>query len=271
MRKRQGILRLVLAAFTTLAMAIMLTIPFYDGTASAAMVEPEVVEGNPTCGDFTDGGIEFKIEGSGELTPADTGEYTDGLLVVDVTIRHTDNGPVFDWETNFGVDVVVAKGGPMANVYRYSPIQKADTGLHSPLNKDAEKYYGLSHISFCYLKVNATTTTTTTTETTSTESKVTSTTGSASTSTEAETTTTQKAPTSTSTTNKVLPTQITATTSPTASTSPSGAVTTSTTLAETLPFTGMSAPITWVLALSMLGAGVTALLVVRGDTDDLEE
>lgn len=273
MSKTQRLLRLALATFTSIAVIAMLAMPFAGGTASAALIEPETVEGNPTCGDFTDGGIEFKIEKSAELSPGDSGQYTDGLLVVDLTIRNTEQGPVFDWVTNFGVDVVVAKGGPMANVYRYDPIETADSGLHAPLNDGSGKWYGLSHVSFCYLKGNATTTTTTTTlETTSTESKVSSTTESPTTSTPAKTTSTEEAvqaiSTTTSTTLLVLPTQITATTAPTAT---SAAPTTTTTLAETLPFTGMSSPTLWVLAVSLLGAGVTALLIARGEAEGSNE
>lgn len=265
MSKTQRLLRLALATFTTIAVVVMLAMPFAGGTASAHTDKnPQKVEGNPTCGDFTDGGIEFKIEKSGSLGPGDSGQYTDGLLVVDLTIRDTDQGPVFDWATNFGVDVVVAKGGPNANVYRYDPIATGDTGLHAPLNKESGKWYGLSHVSFCYFEENATTTTTTT------EPKVTSTSEATTTTAAKKTTTTEKeiASTSTSTTVKVLPTQITATTAPTGTVAPA---TTTTTLAGTLPFTGVTSPTLWVLAISLLGAGITAVLIARGESEDTSE
>ncbi|MGD2059605.1 MAG: hypothetical protein PVF87_01940 [Acidimicrobiia bacterium] len=115
------------------------------------------------------------------------------------------------------------------------------------------------------------TTTTTTLETTSTESKVTST-SAAPTSTAVEETTSTAEKTETTkavdTTAKVLPTHITATTAAAVTPTSSGPTTTSTTLAETLPFTGLGSPALWVLAVSLLGAGVTALLLARGDQQE---
>jgi hypothetical protein len=72
---------------------------------------------------------------------------------------------VFDWTSNIGVDQVIAKGGPNANVYTYDPESTGDTGLHAPVNPNNNRFFGLSHISFCY-DVEAPTTTTTTTTTT---------------------------------------------------------------------------------------------------------
>ncbi len=83
---------------------------------------------------------EYKIN-----DPTD-GSSSDGALTVTVTI----NGSTFDWSANGGVDAVVSKGGPNANVYFYSPAETSDDGLHSPLNPKNGKYYGLSHVSFCY-------------------------------------------------------------------------------------------------------------------------
>jgi hypothetical protein len=265
MSKTQKLLRLALATFTTVAVVLMLAMPFTAGTASATVDNPETVEGNPTCGNFTAGGTEFKIEKSNSLGPTDSGQYTDGLLIVDLMIRQTDDGPVFDWTANFGVDVVVAKGGPKANVYRYSPIAIADTGLHAPMNTESGEWYGLSHISFCYFEKNATTTTTTTLETTSTESKTTSSTAAPTTTEGKKTTSTEALVTTTHA--EVMPTQITATTAPATAPTTSSPNTTSTTLAGTLPFTGVSTPTLWILAVSLLGAGVTAMLIARREQE----
>lgn len=58
---------------------------------------------------------------------------------------------VFDFEASRGVYGVVVKGGPKTNNYNYMPSGKSsDTGLHSNVNPNNQKFYDLSHISFCY-------------------------------------------------------------------------------------------------------------------------
>jgi hypothetical protein len=252
MGQKVGLLRRVLAVFTTLTV-LMLLLPIGGSVALGSSVEPETVVGNPICGDFTDGGTQFKIE-----NPAD-GTYTDGVLTVDLEIYMTSEGEEFDWSCNFGVDVVVAKGGPGANVYRYDPIVTGDTGLHAPFNAESGEWYELSYISFCYFPDGDTTTTTEALDTTTTMESST---------TMVETTTTEVSTTEqTSTTieTEVLPTQVSTTIEtevlPTQ-------LTTSTTLAEVvaaeeLPFTGVPALRLWVLGIALVGAGVTALGIAR--------
>lgn len=121
--------------------------PTDPGAPSGDGVQPDLVQGNPTCADeFGDieGILELKLEGS-----EDYDDLTDG---VDVT-RYSDN--TFDFEFDDGVVYgVVVKGGPAGNVYDYTPDgTTSDTGLHAPVNPSNGKYYGLSHISFCYVPV----------------------------------------------------------------------------------------------------------------------
>jgi hypothetical protein len=118
-------------------------------TAQAAHVEPTFVSGNPTCGDFDTNGldlIEFKIE------PVASGTYSFMGVDFNITVRDTPQGEVFDFEIIGGrTYLVVAKGGPNANLYDYRPDgETADTGLHAPVAPNG-RYYGLSHISFCFL------------------------------------------------------------------------------------------------------------------------
>jgi LPXTG-motif cell wall-anchored protein len=120
-------------------------------SASATHVEPVFQEGNPTCSDFAPEGetwLELKIE------PVEDGTFTsdDGLLEVTIVVTETDDGDalVFDWESNIGVDAVFVKGGPDGNLYLYDPEATEDTGLHAPVNPKTDKFFGLSHISFCY-------------------------------------------------------------------------------------------------------------------------
>jgi hypothetical protein len=114
--------------------------------ASAQSNDGEVVPGNPGCDDVAPEGvtwIELKVE------PPEDGEFSDGTLTVNVDVSDTDDGQVFDWDSNIGVDAVIVKGGPNANVYFYDPESMGDTGLHAPVGPSGE-WAGLSHISFCY-------------------------------------------------------------------------------------------------------------------------
>jgi hypothetical protein len=123
------------------AIGLMVAMP-----ASATTDEPEEFEGNPTCGDLAPEGVEwteFKYE------PVVTGTDGDGTLEVTITVNETEDGPTFDWTSNIGVDAVFVKGGPGGNLYSYDE-SVGDDGLHAPVNPANDKYYGLSHISFCY-------------------------------------------------------------------------------------------------------------------------
>ena len=104
-------------------------------------VTPTFVSGNPIC---PAGTTELKVQ------PVASGNYNDGTLFVTITVVNTANGPTFNWTSNIGVDVVIVKGGPNANIFNYSPEATSDTGLHAPVNPSNGQYFGLSHISFCY-------------------------------------------------------------------------------------------------------------------------
>ena len=118
-------------------------------------VSPIFKSGNPTCSQLLTG-----IPGLRELranSPTDL-TYTDGSLSVDIDIRNTGAGPVFDWSTSSGVTIhgIFVKGGPNGNLYNYAagnpPVfASSDDGLHSPVNDRNGNFYGLSHISFCYV------------------------------------------------------------------------------------------------------------------------
>ena len=113
------------------------------GTAGAATVEPQLVEGNPSCQDVLPGSTEYKLD----FAP-DDGEYSDGTI--HVTIGNW-GGSVISWTSDLDVDAVIMKGGPAANVYLYAgDADLADDLLVTPTNPDNEQPYGISHISFCY-------------------------------------------------------------------------------------------------------------------------
>jgi hypothetical protein len=65
-----------------------------------------------------------------------------------ITITTAD-GVYFDWSSSFGIDAVISKGGPGANVYFYNEATSG-TGLHSPINTQNGNPSDLSHITFCW-------------------------------------------------------------------------------------------------------------------------
>jgi hypothetical protein len=167
-----------------------------DDTDDQESTTPTSLVGeNATCSDLAPEGttwIELKVE------PVEDGTFSDGTLTVTIDVTETDDGPVFDWTSNIGVDAVFVKGGPGGLLYVYDPESTGDTGLHAPVNPANQKFFGLSHVSFCYDVEQPTTTTSTTEEptTTSTTEEPTTT----STTEEPTTTSTTEEPTTTSTT-----------------------------------------------------------------------
>lgn len=116
--------------------------------AFATHVEPIFVSGNQTCKTLLDNeeAVEIKIE------PVVSGTYGP----ITITVNSTASGQTFDWTSTIGIDAVFVKGGPDGNLYSYVPPATSDTGLHAPLNTSNGRYYGLSHISFCYIPIPST-------------------------------------------------------------------------------------------------------------------
>lgn len=109
--------------------------------AAATHVAPEFVAGNPSCTGlgYASG---FKVD------PPNPGTYT--IPGTSHTVTVSTDGVYFDWSSTLGMDAVISKGGPNANVYRYDPESFGDTGLHSPINPSNNQPFGLSHIEFCF-------------------------------------------------------------------------------------------------------------------------
>lgn len=213
-RSRVGVL---LASLTA---AVLVLSPL----ARADHVVPTLVEGNPRCGDYGWTALLAGEPGQG------TTSFTDGTL--SVTVMRA--GDSISWSSNIGVDAVIVKGGPNANVYVYSPESTGDTGLTTPTNPKNGQPYGLSHVDFCY-DVEEESTTTTEATTTTTEASTTTTQPSTTTTTE-PTTTTVPATTTTvaggdeTTTTTTLPGGDGSTTTSSSTTSTTSSSTTSTTL-----------------------------------------
>ena len=125
-------------ACSGLVAALLFALP-----ASATAVTPVFLPGNPSC---TSLGYDFGFK----VDPPNAGTYSiDGINSVTVT---TGDGVYFDWSSDLGMDAVIVKGGPNANVYIYDPPAEAtsDTGLHSPINPNNGRPFALSHIEFCF-------------------------------------------------------------------------------------------------------------------------
>jgi LPXTG-motif cell wall-anchored protein len=157
---------------------ILVAAPLGNAGATAQQATPSTSEvgNNATCGQLAPEGAnwtELKVD------PVEDGTFTDGTLTVTIEVTgftDDDEPQVFDWTSNIGVDAVFVKGGPGGLLYVYDPESTGDTGLHAPVNPNNGKFFGLSHVSFCYDKDQATTTTSTTsTSTSSTTSTSTST------------------------------------------------------------------------------------------------
>ena len=88
------------------------------GTPSGDDIQPEFVVGNPSCSSLGLGDFELKVE------PVADGTYSDGTLTVNVDVRDTTAGPVFDWTSDLGVDAVIVKGGPNADSYSYTTLHR---------------------------------------------------------------------------------------------------------------------------------------------------
>jgi hypothetical protein len=107
----------------------------------------EFVEGNPKCGAAPAGGINIKIEaedlGVGNYGPIRITAY-DGKHV-SWAIRDA-------FLNTYDANLVIVKGGPNAIIYHYDTFDDWDTDLTAPVNPNNGKYYGISHVDFCFDK-----------------------------------------------------------------------------------------------------------------------
>lgn len=113
------------------------------GPPSGNGVVPVVIPGNPSCQDL---GYDFGWKPQPEPPPTGSYSFPDGMHTLDLT----SDGTFFDWSSTLGVDAVIVKGGPNADVFTYVPEATADTALHSPINPNNGRPYAISHIEVCY-------------------------------------------------------------------------------------------------------------------------
>ena len=82
-----------------------------------------------------------------KIDPVASGTYALPNGSVDITVRDTPDGQVFDFQTDGGiVTTVVAKGG--TDYATYTVDDSVATGLHAPLNPHSGYWYDLSYLCF---------------------------------------------------------------------------------------------------------------------------
>ncbi|MCG9732066.1 hypothetical protein L1D44_19955 [Shewanella sp. Isolate13] len=138
-----------LALLLVISAVISLQVTRADaGAPSAGGVQPQDFSGNPTCSEFfgNEDLRELKVE------PVYDGTYGDDMLSVTLNVQQ--GAKTFSWDQGDSSVImlgVFVKGGPGGNLYNYDgSFITSDAGLHSP-EKSSNKYYGLSHVSFCYI------------------------------------------------------------------------------------------------------------------------
>ena len=132
-------LTLVLTASVGLVVAGLAVALNEPGEDSLGGVTPVVVAGNPTCSGLAG-------ESTTKFDPPQDGEKAG--ITIDVDGKYVDWS--LDDEEVDAVQVVIVKGGPNANVYTYGAGWFDDQGLHAPVNPNNGKYFGLSHVTFCF-------------------------------------------------------------------------------------------------------------------------
>ena len=120
----------------SLPLTILVMLAMMAGSVGAASVAPVFVEGNPSCADLNTNWFEIKFDPPNSAT-------RDGITM-------TANGSLVEWASDLGIDAVIMKGGPNANVYYYNPEAFSDSGLVTPTNPGNGQPYGLSHVTFCF-------------------------------------------------------------------------------------------------------------------------
>jgi hypothetical protein len=112
----------------------------FAGVASASEPTTTQVSGNPRCSDIDPSFTELKLDNprQGE-TKFDNGKISGSIVI---------KGAYVDWSVTPGVDAVIVKGGPAANVYRGDDELTGGTGFHPPINSSGRPA-GVSHVQFC--------------------------------------------------------------------------------------------------------------------------
>lgn len=132
-----------LVAAVALVLAGIALAAHLPGGPSGAGVQPSVVAMDEA--NACDGGVKIEDPASGGYDLF-FGTFT---IHLNITVTNTAQGPTFSFSSPDPGELVTSmyvKGGPTANFYDYGTGLASDTGLHSPINDNNGKYYGLSHL-----------------------------------------------------------------------------------------------------------------------------
>lgn len=124
------------------------------GPPSGDGVQPILKTGNPKCLDVMTA-AQFLFERKQDPPRDATINLTFGALsgTLVVAVNETAQTFRFTLTGDFVAAGVIVKGGSNANFFDYRQDgNTADTGLHAPVNPNNDKFYGLSHISFCLIE-----------------------------------------------------------------------------------------------------------------------
>lgn len=138
---RKAVFFAALAAAVSLVTAgVALSAHDVPGTVTPSLIPKEQAN---AC----DGGFKIEDPSSGlYVFTIDGGAAT---VHLQITVVDTANGPTFTFQSLSGevITSISVKGGPGgANLYSYGAGIAHDDGLHSPLNANNGKWYGLSHL-----------------------------------------------------------------------------------------------------------------------------
>ena len=127
MKRRLGAMLAALAMFASIGAS----------SVTASLAPTETTPGNYQC-----------PAGSTKIEPVSSGTYAlVGGGSITIWVSNTAKGPEFSFDADGAtVGAVVVKGGPNYNTYIFSPKVDSASGLHSPLNLNNNKWYGLSHL-----------------------------------------------------------------------------------------------------------------------------
>lgn len=143
---------LLVVGVAALATAVVATAADYRGDGGPE-VAPSFVAGHVS--NECEGGQKVEVAG-GDLVSGYYNLSFEGFAGwIQLFVNNTSSGKTFDFRTDAPnahfVTSIYVKGGPFgSNLYNYAGAGindvGADNGLHSPLNANNGKWYGLSHI-----------------------------------------------------------------------------------------------------------------------------
>jgi hypothetical protein len=130
-----------------IALAALMTFSIAGAASATHTVEADshaTATGNPQC----PGGFAYTLK----IEDYDLGVGTYGAIQITAYDgRHVSWAIAPAYLGIYDANMVIVKGGPNAEVYLYNDADDdSDSGLTAPWNNNSGKWYGISHIQFCF-------------------------------------------------------------------------------------------------------------------------